>query len=73
MNTQHTGQGVLLVVTVKMYREPSSKNIVICASSTHPAAVKRALVSNMCRTAAAMCTGPIERQEPLRLVSHIAA
>ena len=56
---------------VKWYRKESSKNIILHASSAHPAAVKRAIIRNMYKTAASVCTGACERQESLRLAKEI--
>ena len=57
---------------VKWYRKESSKNILIHATSAHPAAVKYAVVHNMFKTATELCTGDIERTESLKLASKIA-
>ncbi|VDO76112.1 unnamed protein product [Heligmosomoides polygyrus] len=59
-------------VSVKWYRKPSPKNILIHAKSAHPAALKRAVVSNMFRKATRMCTGMNEYRESLLLASDIA-
>uniref|UniRef100_A0A7I4YFD5 Reverse transcriptase domain-containing protein n=1 Tax=Haemonchus contortus TaxID=6289 RepID=A0A7I4YFD5_HAECO len=61
------------VVSVKWYRKTSSKNILLHATSAHPQAVKRAVVSNMLRTATSVCTGEAERLESRRLACEIAA
>uniref|UniRef100_A0A7I4YX19 Reverse transcriptase domain-containing protein n=1 Tax=Haemonchus contortus TaxID=6289 RepID=A0A7I4YX19_HAECO len=60
------------IVHVKWYRKRSSKNILIHATSAHPSAVKRAVIRNMYRTAARMCSGVTEREESRRLASAIA-
>ena len=57
---------------VKWYRKDSCKNILIHATSAHPSAVKRAVVRNMFRTAAGVCTGAEERQASLCLARKIA-
>ena len=61
------------ILHVKWYRKESSKNIILHACSAHPAAVKRAIIRNMYRTAASVCTGACERQESLRLADEIVA
>ncbi|XGW24102.1 hypothetical protein V3C99_005929 [Haemonchus contortus] len=46
------------VASVKWYRKTSSKNILLHATSSHPQAVRRVVVSNMLRTATSVCTVP---------------
>ena len=60
------------VIRVKWYRKGSSKNILIHATSAHPAAVKCAVIRNMFNTAVGVCTGEEERLESRRLASSIA-
>ncbi|EYC21254.1 hypothetical protein Y032_0020g81 [Ancylostoma ceylanicum] len=60
------------IMRVKWYRKGSSKNILIHAKSAHPAAVKRAVVRNMFKTAAKLCTGEEERYESRRIALKIA-
>ncbi|EYB86748.1 hypothetical protein Y032_0273g968 [Ancylostoma ceylanicum] len=59
--------------TMKWYRKESSKNILINASSAHPASMKRAVIRNMFKTASKVCTGDDERYESLKLASQIAS
>ncbi|EYC04549.1 hypothetical protein Y032_0087g2074 [Ancylostoma ceylanicum] len=59
------------VVHVKWYRKESSKNIIVHASSAHPAAVKRAVAGNMIKTAIKFSSGDAERQESLKQASDI--
>ena len=59
-------------VHVKWYRKESSKNILIHANSAHPAAVKRAVIRNMIKTAVDVCTGDQERLESRNLAIQIA-
>ncbi|EYC37951.1 hypothetical protein Y032_0755g2082 [Ancylostoma ceylanicum] len=54
------------VLRVKWYRKESSKNIIVHAASAHPAAVKHAVIRNMLKTAADVCSGETERQESLK-------
>ena len=61
------------ISSVKWYRKDSCKNILIHATSAHPSATKRAVVRNMFRTAATVCTGAAEREESLHMASRIAA
>lgn len=58
--------------SVNWYRKPSSKNILIHATSAHPTSIKRSVVRNMFHTASQVCTGEEERQESLRMASNIA-
>ncbi|XGW34825.1 hypothetical protein V3C99_018674 [Haemonchus contortus] len=57
---------------VKWYRKNSSKNISNQAESTHPEAVKRAVVRNMYKTAPGVRTGEVEREESRKLACEIA-
>ncbi|EYC01492.1 hypothetical protein Y032_0106g3723 [Ancylostoma ceylanicum] len=58
------------MLNVKWYRKESSKNIIVHASSAHPAAVKRAVVRNMFKTALGVCSGEEERQSSLAQISN---
>ena len=60
-------------VHVKWYRKESCKNIILHAQSSHPTAVKRAIISNLYRTAAEVCSGDRERSESLGLANEIVA
>ena len=60
------------IVAVKWYRKETSKNMLINAKSAHPIAMKRAVVRNMFKTAAQVCTGENERSESLAVASSIA-
>ena len=57
-------------MNVKWYRKGSCKNVILRAQSAHPVAVKRAVVRNMRRTAAQVCSGAVEREESLKLASE---
>ena len=70
LNTQVSLSGGTL--RVKWYRKESSKNILIHATSAHPAAVKHAVINNMFKTAVEVCTGDTERNESLKLAFKIA-
>ena len=59
-------------VCVKWYRKEHSKNIILHAKSGHPVAVKRAVVRNMFKTAAEVCSGEEEKQESLKLARKVA-
>ncbi|EYB87797.1 hypothetical protein Y032_0257g408 [Ancylostoma ceylanicum] len=60
------------IVTIKWYRKETSKNILIHASSAHPAAMKRAVIRNMFKTAVEVCTGEVERCESRKIAAQIA-
>ncbi|EYC42711.1 hypothetical protein Y032_0521g2875 [Ancylostoma ceylanicum] len=57
----------------KWYRKPNNKNIIVHCRSAHPQQMKRAVVKNMFRTAAEVCSGEAERKESIALAKHIAA
>ena len=59
-------------VRVKWYRKESNKNIILHAKSSHPTAMKRAIIRNMFKTAAEVCSGEDERQQSLELAAKIA-
>ncbi|EYB97674.1 hypothetical protein Y032_0138g2050 [Ancylostoma ceylanicum] len=61
------------ILKMKWYRKESSKNILINARSAHPTAIKRAVIRNMFRTAAMVCTGDHERSESRKMASQIAS
>ncbi|EYC06837.1 hypothetical protein Y032_0073g732 [Ancylostoma ceylanicum] len=60
------------IVDAKWYRKETSKNILIHVNSAHPAAMKRAVIRNMFKTAVEVCTGEVERSESRRVASQIA-
>ncbi|EYB98888.1 hypothetical protein Y032_0127g1402 [Ancylostoma ceylanicum] len=61
------------VYWTKWYRKPSSKNILVHFLSAHPTHMKRAVVTNIFRTATKVCSGPAEKEESLVLARQIAA
>ncbi|EYC07252.1 hypothetical protein Y032_0071g551 [Ancylostoma ceylanicum] len=61
------------VYWTKWYRKPSSKNILVHFLSAHPTHLKRAVVTNMFRTATKVCSGLAEKEESLVLARQIAA
>ncbi|EYC29522.1 hypothetical protein Y032_0006g3016 [Ancylostoma ceylanicum] len=60
------------VYWTKWYRKPSNKNILVHFLSAHPSHMKRAVVTNMFRTAAKVCSGRAEKEESLELARQIA-
>ena len=56
---------------VRWYRKESCKNIILHAHSAHPSVVKRAIIRNMIKTAATVCSGEDERRESLKMASEI--
>ncbi|EYC15092.1 hypothetical protein Y032_0021g380 [Ancylostoma ceylanicum] len=61
------------IFKMKWYRKESSKNILVHAKSAHPIAIKRAVIRNMFKTAAMVCTGDRERYESRKMASQIAS
>ncbi|EYB88370.1 hypothetical protein Y032_0248g83 [Ancylostoma ceylanicum] len=56
----------------KWYRKPSNKNILVHCFSAHPTRTKKAIIGNMFKTAAGVCSGSEEKQESLGLATTIA-
>ena len=56
---------------VKWYRKDASQNILLHAKSAHPVAMKRAVIRNMFRTVAEICTGDEELLESRNLAKTI--
>ncbi|XGW33962.1 hypothetical protein V3C99_018028 [Haemonchus contortus] len=61
------------MLSTKWYRKPSNKNIIVHCHSAHPFQTKRAVVRNMFRTAASVCSGENERRESVKMAHEIAA
>ncbi|EYB93431.1 hypothetical protein Y032_0182g889 [Ancylostoma ceylanicum] len=60
------------VCRTKWYRKPSNKNILVHFLSAHPAHAKKAIVTNMFRTATRVCSGFEEKEESLALAQRVA-
>ncbi|EYC28547.1 hypothetical protein Y032_0007g3282 [Ancylostoma ceylanicum] len=61
------------ICRTKWYRKPSNKNILVHFCSAHPTHAKEAIVTNMFRTAAWVCSGIGEKEESLALAQRVAA
>ncbi|EYC09624.1 hypothetical protein Y032_0059g2968 [Ancylostoma ceylanicum] len=61
------------ICRTKWYRKPSNKNILVHFLSAHPAHAKKAIVTNMFRTATRVCSGLEEKEESLALAQRVAA
>ncbi|EYC22110.1 hypothetical protein Y032_0018g3720 [Ancylostoma ceylanicum] len=61
------------ICRTKWYRKPSNKNILVHFRSAHPTHAKKAIVTNMFRTAARVCSGIEEKKESLALAQRVAA
>ncbi|EYC04303.1 hypothetical protein Y032_0088g2132 [Ancylostoma ceylanicum] len=61
------------ICRTKWDRKPSDKNISVHFLSAHPAYAKKAIVTNMFRTATRVCSVSEEREESLALAQRVAA
>ncbi|EYC07940.1 hypothetical protein Y032_0068g213 [Ancylostoma ceylanicum] len=61
------------ICRTKWYRKPSNKNILVHFLSAHPAHAKKAIVTNMFRTATRVCSGLEEKEESLAFAQRVAA
>ncbi|EYB89038.1 hypothetical protein Y032_0237g3247 [Ancylostoma ceylanicum] len=61
------------ICRTKWYRKPSNKNILVHLCSAHPTHAKKAIVTNMFRTAAGVCSGIEEKKESLALAQRVDA
>ncbi|EYC20219.1 hypothetical protein Y032_0022g515 [Ancylostoma ceylanicum] len=56
----------------RWFRKPTSKNIIVHCSSSHPIRTKAAVVRNMFHTARSVCSGTNERRESIQLARSVA-